>query len=465
MFANQTIFTGTSRRNGWFSKSQAALVLICTSYVVAFVVVYHRVTIPVWGYEGYRSIATPEHAAAGWALAILPSTWMPIQLRRPSALVYWLLYLLVIVPVCLVPIYSLQDQSNGPLWMATCVVGMFAVIRFIYKLPLLELPRVHLQHYEFLVVLMLLSFVFYALMVMSFGLHFHYVPLERVYSIRAQFKEILNQGSRLTAYAIGWQMYVINPLLMASGMITRRTFPAVAGFAGQLAIYSISGFRDVLFSSVFLLYLLWTMRSDKLFGVRLASTWVAIISAAGALEFFHISRTLAGLVGERMTAGPGLLTGYYYEFFSSHPKALLGQSIFFNSWVQYPYALGPAELIGYTYFRDSSMSANANLWADAYANFGYVGIVSFTILLAAMLWLYDSIAVGRDKRLCALVMALPAFALANSGLLTSLVTHGIGLAMLIVYLMPAVKGSAQSSFFENRSMHLQSVSPEGTRTL
>jgi len=404
---------------------------------MVFVIVYHRVIIPVWGYEGYRSIATPEHAAAGWTLAILPSLWMPIQLRRPSALVYWLLYLLVIVPVCLVPIYSLQDQSSGPLSMAACVVGMFGLTRMIYRLPLPAVPRLHLQAHEFLLVLMLLSSVFYALMILAFGLHFRYVPLEQVYSIRSQFKEVLSQGSRLTAYAIGWQMYVINPLLMASGIMNRRLFPAVTGVAGQLAIYSISGFRDVLFSAVFFLYLLWTMRKDKAFGLRLASTWVLCVSAAGALEFFHISRTLAGLIGERMTAGPGLLTGYYYEFFSSHPKALLGQSIFFKSWVHYPYVLGPAEQIGYTYFGDSRMSANANLWADAYANFGYAGIISFTLLLALILWLYDSISDGRDTRLCALAIAMPAFALANSGLLTSLVTHGIGLAMLIVYIMPS----------------------------
>jgi hypothetical protein len=83
------------------------------------------------------------------------------------------------------------------------------------------------------------------------------------------------------------------------------------------------------------------------------------------------------------------------------------------------------------------MSANANFWADAYANFGYAGIVCFTLLLALVLWLYDSGSAGRDRYVTALVIALPAFAVANSGLLTSLLTHGIGLAMLLMYLMPA----------------------------
>jgi hypothetical protein len=136
-----------------------------------------------------------------------------------------------------------------------------------------------------------------------------------------------------------------------------------------------------------------------------------------------------------MTALPGLLTGYYYEFFSSHPKAHLGHSIF-KSLIDYPYAVEPPYLIGALYFHNASNDANANVWADAYANFGYFGVICFTLLLAAVLWLYDSMAVECDRRLATLAMALPAFSLANGALLTSLLSNGMALAMLLVYLMP-----------------------------
>jgi energy-converting hydrogenase Eha subunit A len=189
------------------------------------------------------------------------------------------------------------------------------------------------------------------------------------------------------------------------------------------------------FSAGLLLYLLWSMRFGTAFGTRLVSSWTAIFAAAGALKFFGYALTPAALVNVRMTALPGLLTGYYYEFFSSHPHAQLGHSIF-KSLVDYPYAVQPPYLIASTYFHNAAMESNANLWADAYANFGYVGIIVFSLLLAFALWLYDSMAFGRDKRLAALVIGLPAFALANTGLLTALLTNGIGLVMLLVYLMP-----------------------------
>ncbi len=418
-----------------------AAIVICTSYTAAFVVVYKNIVVPVWGYEGFRSSATPARAAAGWFLAVLPSAWMPLELKRPSVLVYWLLYLLVIVPACIVPVNSLLDKSNGPIELALCIVMVFAATRVIYSLPLLPIPRVRLQSYQFIVLLLLASCIAYAAMISTFGFHLRYVPLSQVYSTRTAFKETLVTSSRVVPYLIAWQMYVINPLAIGLGVVTRRRSLIALGTVGELAIYSISGFRDVLFATAFLLYLAWAMRKARTFGLRFACTWTAIFSFAAALEWLRMDRTLPALVLERMTGLPGLLTGFYYEFFSSHPKALLGQSFLFDAWVQYPYDLATPQVIGYVYFHSRNTFANANLWADAYANFGFPGIIIFTLLFAIVLWMYDSLAVGRNDRLMALVVALPAFALANSGLLTCLVTHGIGVAMILVYLMPTDYGS------------------------
>ena len=110
---------------------------------------------------------------------------------------------------------------------------------------------------------------------------------------------------------------------------------------------------------------------------------------------------------------PGLLTGLYFTFFSSHQQMMLSHSVlrsFFNN----PYSSEPPVLMGQVYFPGSGMYANANLWADAFANFGYLGVFVFSALLGLLLWLYDSITVEDDFRLAALVLTMPALALANS---------------------------------------------------
>jgi hypothetical protein len=415
------------------------MVLVCASYVAVFVIVYKLVTVPTWSYDGFHDRTTTGRAAVVWILATLPSVWMPIKLTRPSQVVYWMLYLLVLVPACLVPIYALEDQSRGPILLSACLVTVFALTGIIYRIPLLPLPRLQLKGYEFAVILTLLSIILYGLLVSTFGFQFHFVSFNDIYSVRGQFKNTVDQSApTLVAYAIGWLAWVINPLVMAIGLRSRRMAWVFAGATGQFLIYSITAFRAMLFSAGLLLYLLWAMRSSKAFGTRLAATWTAIFAGAGALQVFGYSLVPASLVAERMTALPGLLTGYYYEFFSSHPKVHLGHSIL-KSFVDYPYAVEPPYLIGFLYFHSASNDANANIWADAYANFGYPGIICFTLLLAIILWLYDSMAVGRDKGVAALVIALPAFSLANGALLTSLLSNGMALAMLLMYLMPSIR--------------------------
>jgi hypothetical protein len=418
-----------------YLESRAGLVLGCVLYIGLFVVLYEQLVVPVWGYQGFHSRASLGHAAVGWILAALPSLWIPGKLERPSQVVYWLLYLLVLVPACLVPTYALDDQSSGPLTFAASLVGAFAIIGMIYRLPLIPLPRMQVQSYEFKAALILLSIISYALIVSSFGLQFHYVSFDDTYSVRAQFQNTIEQAPTVVAYAIGWQAWVINPLVMAIGLRSRRMSWLLTGAVGEFAIYSITAFRAMFYSAALLLYLLWAMRSEKAFGARLLSMWSALFAGAGALQLIGYSIIPESLLGVRMTALPGLLTGYYYEFFSSHPKAHLGHSIF-RFFLDYPYAVEPPYLIGATYFHSASNDANANVWADAYANFGYFGIILATLLLAAVLWSYDSMAVHCDKRLATLAMALPAFSLANGALLTSLLSNGMGLAMLLVYLMP-----------------------------
>jgi hypothetical protein len=133
---------------------------------------------------------------------------------------------------------------------------------------------------------------------------------------------------------------------------------------------------------------------------------------------------------------PALLTGEYFEFFSRNPKALLGHSIL-KPFVNYPYDLDISNLIGRAYFGSAQTSANANIWADAFGNFGLMGVVGFTFILALVLWLFDSRARGMDRRVVTLMLGIPAFSLANAGLLTCLLTHGIFFALLIVFVMPA----------------------------
>ena len=82
-------------------------------------------------------------------------------------------------------------------------------------------------------------------------------------------------------------------------------------------------------------------------------------------------------------------------------------------------------LIGRVYLH-FVVDANANIWVDSMANFGLLGATLFTILLAIVLFILHSAAVGRDLAVIGSVLGLSGLALANGPLLTSLLTAGIG---------------------------------------
>jgi hypothetical protein len=469
MHTSSAIFSRVRKEDHCFSdlaSSRMGMFFCCLLYVCIFAVVYHWVIVPVWGYEGFHQRATPLRQVAASFLASLPGFWMPIRLERPSQVIYWMLYLLVVAPACLVSMCALADQSSGPVMLSICLVGLFAFSGLVYRVPLLPLPQFHSKSYEFKILLALMSTIFYAFLISSFGFHLRFVSFADTYSVRAEYQVVLDHAPVLVAYAISWQAWVINPIMMAIGLRWRRPSWLLIGVVAQFAIYSISAFRSMFFSAALLLYLLWVMKSERAFGIRFVTTWTTVFAAAGALQYFRLALIPAAFITVRMAALPGLLTGYYYEFFSSHPHAQLGHSIL-KTLVGYPYAVQPPYLVASTYFHNSVMESNANLWADGFANFGYGGLIISSLLFAIVLWLYDSVAFGHDKCFAALAIGLPAFALANTGILTALLTNGIGLAMALIYLMPSA-GEFEIPTAGVRRRHLSSrkeLSPLRNRTI
>src|SRR5205814_9572695 len=88
-------------------------------------------------------------------------------------------------------------------------------------------------------------------------------------------------------------------------------------------------------------------------------------------------------------------------------------------------------------FGGAAMHANANLWADGFANFGYFGMFAATLLTGAWLWLVDSSASTCNNRLAILILCIPSLTLADSGVLTDLASHGLVVALVVMSVLPS----------------------------
>jgi hypothetical protein len=411
------------------------LFMAVAGYLISLHLSYVYLIAPFWSYRGL--VYAPAGLAAllsANVLAAVPVLWMPLTIRRPSLVTYYLLYLFVVVPTCIVPVYTGQLDGAATLALQTAMLLCFATLGVVYKLPLLRLPVKRFSPFGFVMLILVLSGICYSIILFFAGFP-HSIPgLSEVYDVRGATKAYVG-SNWIVSYAMDWQSNVLNPVLFGYGLISRKLWALAFGSCGQLLIYSIGGLKTVVFSILMLLCMFVALRGAANCYLRLVGSIAMLVLAATVVDLASQSNVLTTLFVRRMIVIPGEATTLYFDFFSTHPHALLGDSLL-KGFVAYPYSQDPPNLIGAYYFGGSEMNANANLWADGFANFGYFGMLGATLLAALWLWLVDSSTNIHNRRLVVLILCIPSLTLADSGLLTDLASHGLALALLIISVLP-----------------------------
>jgi glycosyltransferase involved in cell wall biosynthesis len=200
-------------------------------------------------------------------------------------------------------------------------------------------------------------------------------------------------------------------------------------------VYAVTGFRSMVFGPLLLLGLLMVIRLGRWrFGVVAPSFGTAVIVITALLGAIGWLVPLSLLV-RRLVVVPGQVMAYYYDFFSRHDTYALSHSIL--GWIfERPYAASPPVVIGERYFSEPGLNANGNLWADGMANFGLAGVLAASLLLAVLLLVLDAAARTKPLAVVGPASGMSLWAVTNSGLLTSIMTHGIALFIALAWILP-----------------------------
>jgi len=269
------------------------------------------------------------------------------------------------------------------------------------------------------------------------------VNFTEVYDVRAAYKETLAEESFI---GIRWLLYIFNPFLIIIGYLDKdKRLLLVLGFIGEFMIYSTAGFKTALFIGfiiVFFLYISSKYNLLKKFSQLVLYSIIVIFVFAmiGDLFFFSeedsYKNILTSLTVRRNFIVPGFLTGHYYDFFSNNPKAYMAGHKIFGILVGYKsdYSESIQTLIGTHIFGREELNANVNIWADAYANFGLLGMLITTIVLFIFLLFYDNLSKGLDPRLSFTLLIGPLAFFSNSALFTSIFGHGAIWVIILIYL-------------------------------
>ncbi|WP_118195550.1 O-antigen polymerase [Albibacterium indicum] len=386
-------------------------------------------------------------------MSLIPMYWIPVQATRPSVLVIWALYLVVLIPSMIIPYLSIYIGIDHLVFFNVVLLLCFFLLCRSAGRPLSNYNYPPLSMYGFYA----FFFVIYGILLLNvisvFGLDFSFVSLRDVYDVRTEYKDQLS-SSQSSNYPIRWLLFIFNPFLIICGYIEKKNiWMLFLGLAGELFIYSISGLKSALFIGfvlILILYFLGKLRSIKsvptliTFGVVCMIAIALIIDSIYFVDSILYKNIVTSLTLRRNIAMPGFLSGQYYNFFLHNPKMFMANNSLFGVLVDYHSFYGSRsapEIVGAFVWGNAAPHANANIWADGYAQYGFIGMIVVSILLGFFLHIYDSISSGVDYRLSFVFLIAPAFAFSNSAFFTTIIGHGAGICILLLFLyMSAVRG-------------------------
>lgn len=417
----------------------AAAVLL---YALLLQVGYAVIVAPSFSYMGYEARSGGcLPVVLGSLLAVLPVVVAPLRLDRPSSFVAWLLFYIVHVPTVTIPFWSLHDPVRF-LPFALMQTLVIAVLMSVHAWPRWSprLPR--LPRFAARLLLPALGLGLFAVTLAAFGARLPTLSLEFAYEARAGFSERAGGVGRLATYAAGWLGLVLVPVAIAAALAGRRRLWVLAAAALQIYVYGITGYKSLLMALPLTIGAWWLADRGRRSALPLGLGVVAMVAAVLALAHWTGELTPMSVFFRRLLVTPGLLAGYYFDFFVGREPLIWSHGLL-AEWVTYPLPELYPRLISLQYLYGQEGSANVHFLSDGFVQLGYAGIPAAGMLTAAVLWVADALGERLPRGLAVAALAMPCSALANSALNTSLLTHGILLALLVLAALAAGGGTAR----------------------
>ena len=382
--------------------------------------IYFNQIEPVFGYALFINRATTASSLTSWIiiLVLFPFVIKILEAGRNNLISYSVIFLFFIR---VIPFSSfLQFQPQVP---------EFYVLHIVYWMILLILlnkfndektvwgfnnPRA----IDIVAIISILTVLIISGVYAHFRIH---LSLADVYDLREEAREF--NMPLLWKYLNAATANVI-PLVMVYYVTqNKKAWIYLLAFVGLLN-FSIAGSKSTLFKIVLAL-LLFAFRKKDLYKIIIPS--FLMICGLSILEYLAMNtNVISTLLIRRMFYIPSLLDSFYYDYISQHTPLYYATS-------KYPIL---NFTIGTEYFRADAMRANNGLFSDAYSNLGSFGCIVCPIIVAYFFKICNNISNGQNKGIIMFFSFLVVLTIGGSFFTTSLLTHGLLLLCITIYLMP-----------------------------
>jgi len=426
--------------------------LISSKFFFIAIMLIYKVLIDL----SYVYIISPNYAYAGLYLKIsslkLMESYLLLfifllilkhRINKPSE--FFILFLFSLLAVPILSIYSLQDKSRDFLCM---VMLSFLTIIIVSKFPQIKIPILNNGRKAAIFISVITGIFVFSWIISHGGLSYLNFNLLKVYDFRSIVAEMVFPGRM--SYLVSWFGKVINPLMISFSLWKKNKVMVFITIGMQVLFYAITAHKSMLFYP-FLVIFVYIFGRKKYFGqmvplglagVTAVSSFIYIIANSIIPISYFVRRTLFVVAD---------LHYKYFDTFKELGYIYLSDRAWFPKIIEYPFDIPIPQVISYIYQGHTETWANTGFLATGYMNFGFAGMLIYSFIVGIIFRFIDYIAKWYlPGWLCIAIMITPIFSLTNADLATALITHGILLALLMLWLISS--GSKRCSTGENNRL-------------
>ncbi len=400
-------------------------------YKISLDILYVIYISPAYVYSGFLYKPNLQKYIVSFLLLIFMAKHIVsfVKTNTVSSLIMLLLNLFYFVPAA-----TLYSFAGFPDAYFLFFALYWIITMFLYNIiPNFKLPRIDLQSSRILVIAIFFILIIGSLIITGVYNNFRFnFSLDNVYDLRAEQKNM-----NLPTIVSYFQPIAsaILPIAIVFTLINKQYLFALIFIIIDLLHFGFGGHKNTLFSLILavVIFLFYNKSMVKLIiagflGLNIIS-FVELILAKKSYMVIYIIR--------RSMFVPNLISYQYYDFFSNHELLLLKNSILRRFGFVSPYNMDIADMIGLLY-HGYVTHANNGMCGDAFANFGWGGLLFFPLLLVVSFKLAEACAKNLNAKIILIFSVYYALSFVNGAFFSNLLTNGFIFASLFMYLLSSI---------------------------
>lgn len=394
---------------------------ICLDYI------YVDYLVDRWWYMGFIIKVDGLSYLLSWIVFAFMIEFINQNLRKhdPSSFIMVLLNLIAFIPAT--TMLGLYPQDN---YFALLITLFWLALNCMYNIiPKFRIVRTKNKESNLLFKLVIVFFII-SVWIISYrytGLRIN-LNLLNVYDLREEAMGF--EMPTLITYIISAARIII-PTAMIYYLYKKRYLLFSFLLLTGILVFSINGQRSVLFTILLAIGGFFFYKNNILIYVPSIFLGVSILSI---IEYKISSLSyIIDIFIRRVLFLPQLLNYYYYDFFSKNSFDYFRQGLLSGLGVESPYDENISIMIGNLYLGGNT---NNGLFSDAYANFGFFGMILMPLLIVLALKVLDSVSKGIDNRLLIACIIMLTMNFLSSSFFVVMLTHGFIAVCILLYLIP-----------------------------